>query len=76
MMNARQTLHELVDQLPDENLIAAVRVLKGLEAVPDAWTVLLANVPIDDEPFDPSVLEGDDDEPSVPHEEIMRQYRG
>jgi hypothetical protein len=65
-MNTRQTLHELVDQLPDENLITAVRVLKGLETVPDDWTVLLANVPIDDEPFDPTDLEGDDDEPSIP----------
>jgi len=77
-MDPRQTLHELVDQLPDETLIKAVRVLKGLESAPErgSWSVLLANVPIDDEPFDPSVLDGDDDEPSVPHEEIMRQYRG
>jgi len=74
-MNTRQTLDELVDQLPDEQLTTAVRVLKGLEAVPEAWTVLLANVPIDDEPFDPSDLEGDDDEPSIPHEEIVRQFR-
>jgi hypothetical protein len=75
-MNTRQTLHELVDQMPDEQLTAAVRVLKGLEPVPDDLTVLLANVPIDDEPFDPSDLEGDDNEPSVPHEEIVRQFRG
>jgi hypothetical protein len=74
-MNTRQTLHELVDQLPDEQLTTAVRVLKGLDAVPDSWTVLLENVPIDDEPFDPSDLEGDDDEPSIPHEEIVRQFR-
>jgi hypothetical protein len=75
-MTTRQTLHELVDQLPDEQLSTVVRVLKGLDLVPDDWTVLLANVPIDDEPFDPSDLEGDDDEPSVPHEEIVRQFRG
>jgi hypothetical protein len=74
-MNTRQALHELVDQLPDEQLTSAVRVLKGLEGVPDDWTVLLANVPIDDEPFDPSDLEGDDNERSVPHEEIVRQFR-
>jgi hypothetical protein len=43
--------------------------------VPDDLTVLLANVPIDDEPFDPSDLDGDDDEPSIPHEEIVRQFR-
>lgn len=76
MMDTRQTLHELLDQLPEEQLTTVVRVLRGLELVPDEWTVLLANVPIDDEPFDPSDLEGDDDEPSVPHEEIVRQFRG
>lgn len=74
-MNTRQALHELVDQLPEEQLTSAVRVLKGLEGVPDDWTVLLANVPIDDEPFDPSDLEGGDNERSVPHEEIVRQFR-
>lgn len=75
-MDTRQTLHELVDQLPDEQLATAVRVLKGLEKAPDdEWTVLLANVPIDDEPFDPSDLEGDDDGPSIPHDEIVRQFR-
>lgn len=76
-MNTRQTLHELVDQLPDEDLLTAVRVLKGLEMVPEpnSWSVLLENAPIDDEPFDPADLEGDDDEPSIPHEEIVRQFR-
>jgi hypothetical protein len=76
-MNTRQTLHELVDQLPDEDLITAVRVLKGLEMVPepDSLDVLLENAPIDDEPFDPADLEGDDDEPSIPHEEAMRRLR-
>jgi len=74
-MNTRQALHELVDQLPDEQLTSAVRVLKGLEGVSADWTLLLANVPIDDEPFDPSDLEGDDNAPSVPHDEIVRQFR-
>jgi hypothetical protein len=76
-MNTRQTLHELVDRLPDEDLIKVVRVLKGMEIAPepDSWSILLANVPIDDEPFDPSVLDGDDDEPSIPHEEAMRRLR-
>jgi hypothetical protein len=75
-MNTRQTLHELVDQLPDEQLPTAVRALKGLELAPDDLAALLVNAPVDDEPFDPSDLEGDDNEPSVPHEEIVRQFRG
>jgi hypothetical protein len=76
MMNARQTLHELVDQLPDADVLTAVRVLKGLELVPASLTVLLDQAPIDDEPFDPADLDGDDDEPSIPHEEAMRRLRG
>jgi hypothetical protein len=77
-MNTRQTLHELVDQLPDENLITAVRVLKELEAVPDAWTVLLANVPIDDEPddddFDGGLTEALQETELISHEEVKRRY--
>jgi hypothetical protein len=75
-MITRQAVHDLIDRLPEEQLTTVVRMLRGLELVPDDWTVLLANVPIDDEPFDPADLEGDDDEPSVPHEQIVRQFRG
>lgn len=74
-MNTRQTLHDLVDHLPEEDLITAVRVLKGLELAPDPLKVLLDNAPIDDEPFDPADLEFDENEPSIPHEEVMRRYR-
>ncbi len=51
-MDTRQTLHKLVDHLPDDDLDTAIRVLRGLELVPDAFTVLLENAPIDDEPDD------------------------
>lgn len=74
-MNTRQTLHDLVDHLPEEDLITAVRVLKGLELAPDPLKVLLDNAPIDDEPFDPADLEFDENEPSIPHEEVMRRFR-
>lgn len=74
-MNTRQTLRELVDHLPEEDLVTAIRVLKGLELAPDPLTVLLENAPIDDEPFDPAVLDGDDrSEPSIPHDEVVRRY--
>jgi hypothetical protein len=75
MMNTRQTLHELVDHLPEEDLITAVRVLKGLELAPDSLTLLLENAPVDDEPFDPADLEFDESEPLIPHEEVMRRFR-
>jgi hypothetical protein len=74
-MNTRQTLHDLVDHLPEEDLITAVRVLKGLELATDPLTVLLENAPIDDEPIDPADLEFDENEPLIPHEEVMRRFR-
>jgi hypothetical protein len=74
-MNTRQTLREIVDHLPEEDLVTAIRVLKGLELAPDPLKVLLDNAPIDDEPFDPSDLEGDDrSEPSIPHDEVVRRF--
>ena len=77
-MNTRQALHELVDQLPDEQLTSAVRVLKGLEGVPADWTVLLANVPIDDEPFDDDfdggLTEALQETELISHEEVKRRY--
>jgi len=77
-MNTRQTLHELVDHLPDEDLFTAVRVLKGLALVPNAWTVLLENAPIDDEPddddFDGGLTEALQETELISHEEVKRRY--
>jgi hypothetical protein len=77
-MNTRQTLHEIVDHLPDEQLTTAVRVLKGLELVPDDLTVLLENAPADDEPddddFDGGLTEALAETELIPHEEVKRRY--
>lgn len=77
-MNTRQTLHALVDHLPDEDLVTAVRVLRGLELVPDALTVLLENAPIDDEPddddFDGGLTEALQETELISHEEVKRRY--
>ena len=77
-MNTRQTLHDLVDHLPEEDLITAVRVLKGLELVPDPLKVLLENAPIDDEPddddFDGGLTEALQETELVSHEEVKRRY--
>jgi hypothetical protein len=77
-MNTRQTLHEIVDHLPDEQLTTAVRVLKGLELVPDDLTVLLENSPADDEPddddFDGGLTEALAETELIPHEEVKRRY--
>jgi hypothetical protein len=76
-MTDRQTLHDLIDQLPDERLPIVVRVLKGLE-LPDDLTVLLENAPADDEPddddFDGGLTEALAETELVPHEEVKRRY--
>jgi hypothetical protein len=61
--------------LHESNLVTAVRILKGLELAPTPLEVLLANAPLDDEPFDPSDLEGTDEGPLIPHAEVMRGFQ-
>lgn len=51
-MSTRQLLHEIVDNLPERDLITAVRVLKGLQLAPDPVPLALDNAPRDDEPDD------------------------
>jgi gamma-glutamylcysteine synthetase len=74
-MNARKVLHELVEKLPDSELVTAARILRALEE-PAAINELLAFAPEDDEPFDAADIAGVEDEPLVPHEEVAQQHRG
>ncbi len=76
MMNARKVLHEIVDKLPESELMNAARILTASEQPPDPLRLLLENAPEDDEPFDPADIEGDDDEPSIPHDEVKRRLGG
>jgi len=43
-------------------------------ALADRLQILLANAPVDDEPFDPADLKEDEDEPLIPHEEVVRRH--
>jgi hypothetical protein len=51
-MTTRELLHEIVDKLPETELVTAARILTALEQPVDAIRILLANAPIDDEPDD------------------------
>ena len=51
-MTKRQALHRLVDDLPEEDLTTAVRVLEGLRVTSDPVKWALDNAPPDDEPDD------------------------
>jgi hypothetical protein len=65
-MNARRILHDIVEKLPESELITAARILTALERLADPLQLLLEKAPEDDEPFDPRELEGTYDEPLVP----------
>jgi len=73
-MTTRELLHGIIDDLPEADLVTAVRILRGLELAPAPLDILLANAPIDDEPFNPADLEGTDEGPLVPHDEVMRGF--
>jgi predicted transcriptional regulator len=50
-MEARRVLHSLVDELPDQELVAAKRFLQYLRSRgQDSFRAFLEEVPLDDEP--------------------------
>jgi predicted transcriptional regulator len=79
-MSPRETLYQLIDQLPEEDLSTAKRILQALSAsaVPH---VSLDEAPLDDEPddddFDGGLTEARADAAAgrvVPHEEMKRRW--
>ncbi len=73
-MTKREMLHSIVERLPEEELKTAARILIALDQPADDLQILLASAPPDDEPFDPADLEGTDEGPLVPHDEVMRGF--
>jgi hypothetical protein len=57
-MPTREILHAIVNRLPESELLTAARILMELQRPPDPMRIALANAPVDDEPFDPTELEG------------------
>jgi hypothetical protein len=53
-MSPRDALHKLVDDLPDEELPTATRVLEALRATTDPVLRALSTAPADDEADDDS----------------------
>ncbi len=51
-MSTRKALHQLVDELPDQDLPTATRVLEALRATSDPFVRALDSAPFDDEPDD------------------------
>ncbi|HYL73237.1 MAG TPA: hypothetical protein VEU96_03480 [Bryobacteraceae bacterium] len=76
---SRDTLHDLIDRIPEEELPAAKRFLEYLVVSPAYRTALLA--PQDDEPVtraDASAIERARDEVRsgkiVSHDEVLREF--
>jgi len=79
-MGARDNLHRLIDELPEEDLSTAERVLQGLHAS-DRPHVPPDQAPVDDEPddddFDGGLTEARADIEAgrvVSHEEVKRRW--
>ncbi|MBI3972803.1 MAG: hypothetical protein HY332_16120 [Chloroflexi bacterium] len=68
-MTAKETLHRLVDELPDEKAPAAEQLLEGLrDGEVDPMLVASLTAPLDDEPTTPDEDAG--------ASEAREQYRG
>jgi hypothetical protein len=79
-MVAREQIHRLVDELPDDELDAARRYLQYLRDQGDPFARLLANAPFDDEETTPeedaSTREAwDQRQDSISAEEARRKYQ-
>jgi|GEM_PF-1555395 len=75
-MTLRERLQELVAQLPENEISLAIRLLEALDdETRERPRFTIENAPIDDEPFDPSEIEGSGDEPLIPHEDVARRFR-
>jgi predicted transcriptional regulator len=79
-MSSRHILHQLVDELPAEDISTAERILQALSATV-APHVSLEEAPLDDEPddddFDGGLTEARADAEAgrvIPHEEVKRRW--
>ena len=79
LYNTKQELHQLIDQLPTEQVTAAVRYMHYLCADPVLLSLL--NAPPDDEPYpegqrerdaeaEASIARGD----GISHDEVLREF--
>lgn len=79
-MGRREALHQLIDDLPEQDLPIATRVLEALRATGDPVLRALLSAPIDDEPdtddFDGGLSEARREARegrTLSHEEVKRE---
>jgi hypothetical protein len=78
-ISARQQLRDLVDQIPEDQVHTAYRILFALTADPVLLSLLTA--PPDDEPYteeqqrrDLETLERHRRGDSIPHEQVLKEF--
>jgi hypothetical protein len=77
--NGKQALHQLIDQLPTEQVTAAMRYMQYLCADPVLLSLL--NAPLDDEPYTEGQRAGDAEAESsiargngISHDEVLHEF--
>jgi hypothetical protein len=77
-MPTREILHEIVNKLPEAELLTAARIVTALEQPADPVRIALANAPLDDEEddddFDGGLTEALAETAFVPHDEVVRRF--
>lgn len=79
-MTRREALHRLIDDLPEQEIPTAARVLEALRATADPVLRILSSAPVDDEAddddFDGGLTEARreaDESQEISHEEVKRR---
>jgi hypothetical protein len=76
-MNMRELLHEIVEKLPESELLTAARILTALEQPADPVGIALAHAPLDDEPddddFDGGMTAARAETEFMSHDELVRR---
>lgn len=76
-MISRELLHQIVERLPESELLTAVRLLTALGKPANPVQIALANAPLDDEPddddFDGGLTEARSATEFISHEELVRR---
>lgn len=77
-MTTREILHEIVNKLPESELVTAIRILTALERPIDPVQMALANALLDDEPddddFDGGLTEALAETEFTSHDDVVHRF--
>lgn len=80
-MPSREQLHQLVDRLPDSEILNALRLLAAIKLTEDPVLLSILTAPDDDEPYTEEQQRRDIEANAriergegIPHEEILKEF--